>query len=230
MQERRSRKVCSSPASPPRSHRHVLREDLSRGSLLEALLTLWVPFHAALILSTVVLSVLAATASWQHHFHLSLVPHLTRDHQLYRLIAHHVAYANSSELLIGTLLLWQTCPGLERLFGTRKFAVSGLFPFSFFWRVHALTPFLAEFPRDDSGHVDGSRPGRPRLGMADLRRPVQHASVRPLRSRAGALVRPRTHPSARDPPITDDALHLALATSHIDWSRPCTTSASSTLS
>ncbi|TKA53164.1 hypothetical protein B0A53_04020 [Rhodotorula sp. CCFEE 5036] len=76
----------------------------------------------ALILSTVVLSVLAATASWQHHFHLSLVPHLTRDHQLYRLIAHHVAYANSSELLIGTLLLWQTCPGLERLFGTRKFA------------------------------------------------------------------------------------------------------------
>ncbi|GAA5954422.1 hypothetical protein JCM8115_004584 [Rhodotorula mucilaginosa] len=80
------------------------------------------PLSKALILSTVVLSVLAATASWQHHFHLSLVPHLTRDHQLYRLIAHHVAYANSSELLIGTLLLWQTCPGLERLFGTRKFA------------------------------------------------------------------------------------------------------------
>ncbi|KWU44648.1 hypothetical protein RHOSPDRAFT_33727 [Rhodotorula sp. JG-1b] len=80
------------------------------------------PLSKALILSTVALSVLAATASWQHHFHLSLVPHLTRDHQLYRLIAHHVAYANSSELLIGTLLLWQTCPGLERLFGTRKFA------------------------------------------------------------------------------------------------------------
>lgn len=70
------------------------------------------------------MSVLVAAVSWQHRVHLSLVPHLTRDHQLYRLASHHAAYANSSELLIGTLLLWQTGPALERLFGTRKFAVS----------------------------------------------------------------------------------------------------------
>ncbi|GAA5979768.1 hypothetical protein JCM10908_003037 [Rhodotorula pacifica] len=93
------------------------------------------PLSKALILSTVAISVLVAAASWQHHFHLSLVPHLTRDHQLYRLIAHHVAYANSSELLIGTLLMWQTSPGLERLFGTRKFA-------SFLVMVIALSTVL----------------------------------------------------------------------------------------
>ncbi|POY76021.1 hypothetical protein BMF94_0744 [Rhodotorula taiwanensis] len=86
------------------------------------------PLSKAIVLSTVALSVLAAAASFQHHLALSLAPHLTRDHQLYRLVTHHLAYANSSELLLGTLVLWQTSPGLERLFGTRKFAASDFLP------------------------------------------------------------------------------------------------------
>ncbi|BGP22200.1 hypothetical protein JCM10295v2_001078 [Rhodotorula toruloides] len=72
---------------------------------------------------TVACSVLAAVTSAQHLFHLPLVPHLTRDHQFYRLVAHHFVFANSAELLLGTLLLWQTSAEVERLFGTRKFAL-----------------------------------------------------------------------------------------------------------
>lgn len=77
----------------------------------------------ALLSVTVACSVLAAVTSSQHLFHLPLVPHLTRDHQFYRLVAHHFVFANSAELLLGTLLLWQTSAEVERLFGTRKFAV-----------------------------------------------------------------------------------------------------------
>ncbi|GEM09302.1 hypothetical protein Rt10032_c07g3319 [Rhodotorula toruloides] len=80
------------------------------------------PVSKALLTVTVACSVLAAVTSAQHLFHLPLVPHLTRDHQFYRLVAHHFVFANSAELLLGTLLLWQTSAEVERLFGTRKFA------------------------------------------------------------------------------------------------------------
>ncbi|BGP29401.1 hypothetical protein JCM10296v2_001140 [Rhodotorula toruloides] len=80
------------------------------------------PVSKALLTVTVACSIVAAVTSTQHLFHLTLVPHLLRDHQFYRLIAHHFVYANSAELLLGTLLLWQTSAEVERLFGTRKFA------------------------------------------------------------------------------------------------------------
>lgn len=51
-------------------------------------------------------------------------PHLTRDHQLWRLPIHHLVFANSSELFLGVLLLFYTSVPVERSFGSRKFAVS----------------------------------------------------------------------------------------------------------
>ncbi|KAJ8296500.1 DSC E3 ubiquitin ligase complex subunit 2 [Rhodotorula toruloides] len=81
------------------------------------------PVSKALLSVAVACSIVAAVTSTQHLFHLPLVPHLIRDHQFYRLLAHHFVYANSAELLLGTLLLWQTSAEVERLFGTRKFAV-----------------------------------------------------------------------------------------------------------
>ncbi|BGP05321.1 hypothetical protein JCM10049v2_001126 [Rhodotorula toruloides] len=80
------------------------------------------PVSKALLSVAVAYSIVAAVTSTQHLFHLPLVPHLIRDHQFYRLLAHHFVYANSAELLLGTLLLWQTSAEVERLFGTRKFA------------------------------------------------------------------------------------------------------------
>ncbi|GAA5907365.1 hypothetical protein JCM8208_007165 [Rhodotorula glutinis] len=76
----------------------------------------------ALILTSVVASVAAAITNTQHWFHLALHPHLSRDHQLYRLVAHPLVYANSAELFLGTLVLWQTSIAVERILGTRKYA------------------------------------------------------------------------------------------------------------
>lgn len=76
-----------------------------------------------MILTAVVATVAAAITASQHYFHLALSPHLSRDHQLYRLVAHHFVFANSAELFLGTLVLWQTSIGVERILGTRKYAV-----------------------------------------------------------------------------------------------------------
>ncbi|TNY20072.1 hypothetical protein DMC30DRAFT_398789 [Rhodotorula diobovata] len=80
------------------------------------------PLSRALILTAVVATVAAAITASQHYFHLALSPHLSRDHQLYRLVAHHFVFANSAELFLGTLVLWQTSIGVERILGTRKYA------------------------------------------------------------------------------------------------------------
>lgn len=56
---------------------------------------------------------------------MPLSPHLTRDHQLWRLVLHHFAFANSTELFLGVLLLFYTSIAIERLFGSLKYGVSG---------------------------------------------------------------------------------------------------------
>ncbi|GAA6056194.1 hypothetical protein JCM3770_004257 [Rhodotorula araucariae] len=80
------------------------------------------PLSRALIVTLVVTSTLAAVTANQHLFHLPLAPHLQRDHQVYRLVAHHLVFANSAELFLGVLVLWQTSMGVERVFGTKKYA------------------------------------------------------------------------------------------------------------
>ncbi|KPV77082.1 uncharacterized protein RHOBADRAFT_52037 [Rhodotorula graminis WP1] len=80
------------------------------------------PLSRALILTSAVASVAAAITNSQHWFHLALSPHLSRDHQLYRLVAHPLVYASSAELFLGTLVLWQTSIAVERILGTRKYA------------------------------------------------------------------------------------------------------------
>ena len=99
--------IISRPAPPPRTE-----------------LTSSLHSHTtALILTSVVASVAAAITNTQHWFHLALSPHLSRDHQLYRLVAHPLVYANSAELFLGTLVLYQTTIAVERILGTRKYAV-----------------------------------------------------------------------------------------------------------
>ncbi|BGP37425.1 hypothetical protein JCM10449v2_001331 [Rhodotorula kratochvilovae] len=96
------------------------------------------PSTAALLAILIVASTLAAVTASQHLFHLPLTPHLARDHQFYRLAAHHFVFANSAELFLAVLLLWQTSIGVERIFGTRKYA-------SFLAITTALSTFLSFF-------------------------------------------------------------------------------------
>ncbi|KAG2141683.1 hypothetical protein BD769DRAFT_1626204 [Suillus cothurnatus] len=42
----------------------------------------------------------------KHYLHLQLVPHMSRNHQYWRLLLHHTAFSNSSDLLIAEILLY----------------------------------------------------------------------------------------------------------------------------
>ncbi|GAA5871823.1 hypothetical protein JCM8547_003281 [Rhodosporidiobolus lusitaniae] len=80
------------------------------------------PLSKGLTVTLTVVSTLAAVTSSQHYFHLPLVPHLTRDHQFYRLLTCQFAFTNSSELFLVVLVLWYSSLAVERMWGTRKFA------------------------------------------------------------------------------------------------------------
>ncbi|RXK35291.1 hypothetical protein M231_07462 [Tremella mesenterica] len=56
------------------------------------------------------------------YLHLQLVPHITQYRQLWRIPLHPFAFANSTELLLGEILLHNVSRGIERSFGPRKFA------------------------------------------------------------------------------------------------------------
>ncbi|SGY69560.1 BQ5605_C004g03031 [Microbotryum silenes-dioicae] len=99
------------------------------------------PVSQGLISVICVASILAATTSTQHYFDLPLSPHLTRDHQWWRLLTHQIAFANSSELFIAALLLYFTSVPVERSLGSHKYA-SFLFA-SFFWStLLSLLPLI----------------------------------------------------------------------------------------
>lgn len=68
-------------------------------------------------------TLLAAATSRQYLFNVPLYL-LTRDLQLWRLMAHHLVFGNSSELFVGVLLLFYTSVPVERAFGSLKYGVS----------------------------------------------------------------------------------------------------------
>ncbi|WWD15788.1 hypothetical protein CI109_100212 [Kwoniella shandongensis] len=72
------------------------------------------------------------------YLHLQLVPHLTKYHQFWRIATHPLAFANSTELLMGELLLYNVGVGIERAFGSRKYASSVLVS-------SLLSTFIASF-------------------------------------------------------------------------------------
>ncbi|KAK4052145.1 hypothetical protein OIV83_002439 [Microbotryomycetes sp. JL201] len=80
------------------------------------------PVTRGLIVAVCGVSIAAAVVSRQYLFDVPLVPHLTRDHQLWRLALHHLAFTNSSDLFVSVLLLYYTSVPVERNFGSHKFA------------------------------------------------------------------------------------------------------------
>lgn len=58
----------------------------------------------------------------KHFCHLQLVPHISKYHQYWRLIASHLAFGASSDLLIALILLYNVAIPVERRFGSIKFA------------------------------------------------------------------------------------------------------------
>jgi len=83
-------------------------------------------FHHAgvtkgLMLIVGVASLLASLLDVKYYFHLQLIPHISRHHQYWRLLTHHLAFSNSSELFLGEILLYNVAVNTERMFGSLKF-------------------------------------------------------------------------------------------------------------
>ncbi|KAH8118396.1 hypothetical protein DFH11DRAFT_1502788 [Phellopilus nigrolimitatus] len=92
--------------------------------------------HAAvskgLMIGCAAASIVTSIFDIKHYLHLQLVPHLSRHHQAgfsfisipyyWRLFIHHIAFSNSSELLLAEILLYNISIPIERLFGSAKFA------------------------------------------------------------------------------------------------------------
>jgi len=73
-------------------------------------------------MAVAVSSVVVAIFDVKYNFHLQLVPHISRDHQYWRLIVHHSAFSNSSELFLWELILYNIGITIERQFGGVKYA------------------------------------------------------------------------------------------------------------
>ncbi|KAK9897263.1 hypothetical protein P389DRAFT_55154 [Cystobasidium minutum MCA 4210] len=66
-------------------------------------------------------SVIVSTFGRKYLCHLQLVPHITRDHQFWRLISQNLAFTSSIDLFVAILVLYNTSITLERRYGTAKF-------------------------------------------------------------------------------------------------------------
>ncbi|CAE6524072.1 unnamed protein product [Rhizoctonia solani] len=79
------------------------------------------PITKGLMIATGALSLIIGLADVRYYFHLQLVPHISRDHQYWRLLTNQLAFTNSSELLLGQIILYNVAVGIERTFGSHKY-------------------------------------------------------------------------------------------------------------
>ncbi|KAH9943193.1 uncharacterized protein BXZ73DRAFT_87581 [Epithele typhae] len=73
----------------------------------------------------------------KHYLNLQLVPHISKHHQYWRLLLHHLVCASSSDLLLTELLLYHAGIPVERAFGSVKYAS--------FFIISILTTMLLSF-------------------------------------------------------------------------------------
>ncbi|KAI5982669.1 hypothetical protein EDD15DRAFT_2512486 [Pisolithus albus] len=78
-----------------------------------------------LMMACALTSITAGVFDVKHYLHLQLVPHLSRHHQYWRLLTHHLAFSNSSDLFLAELLLYVVGVNIERQLGSFTI-VSGL--------------------------------------------------------------------------------------------------------
>lgn len=99
------------------------------------------PLTRTILYSFIAASLLASVSSTKHYFHVQLAPHLTQDHQFFRLLIFQSLYANSGEILFAALLLYQLRV-VERLFGSRKFGSVVLYAYGLTCTLAPLVLFL----------------------------------------------------------------------------------------
>ena len=85
------------------------------------------PVTRCLVYAVIATSILASITDTKHYFYIQVDPHLWRYHQFWRIFTHQLCYTNSTEVLFAAMSLYNMRV-IERLWGSRKFAVSLLPP------------------------------------------------------------------------------------------------------
>jgi hypothetical protein len=83
------------------------------------------PVSRALVVGIVLTSFLASLTDTKYYFWIDVRPHLLDYVQLWRLLTWQLCYTNSTEVLFAAMTLYNLRI-IERLWGSRKFAVRSL--------------------------------------------------------------------------------------------------------
>jgi hypothetical protein len=94
-----------------------------------------VPVTRSLVYTIILTSILVSVTDSKHLFYIQLDPHLLRYRQLWRMCVYQLCYTNSTEVFFGAMT-WYNMRVVERLWGSRRFAVSFHF-LVFFLRCRA---------------------------------------------------------------------------------------------
>jgi len=83
------------------------------------------PVTRSLVYGIVAASILASVTDTKHYFYIQVDPHLWRYHQIWRILTYQLCYTNSTEVLFAGMTVYNMRV-IERLWGSRKYAVSPL--------------------------------------------------------------------------------------------------------
>lgn len=88
------------------------------------------PVTRGLVLGLAATSIAASLFDAKHYFYILVDTHFLRYHQAWRVLLYQLCYTNSTEVLFASMTLYNMRV-VERMWGSRKYAVSFLFPFPF---------------------------------------------------------------------------------------------------
>ena len=81
------------------------------------------PVSRNLVFGIAAASLLVSITDTKYYFYIQIEPHLWQYHQIWRILIYQLCYTNSSEVLFAAMTLYNLRV-IERLWGSRKFAVS----------------------------------------------------------------------------------------------------------
>lgn len=84
-----------------------------------------VPVSRSLVFGIIATSFLVSVTDNKHYFYIQVDPHFWGYGQLWRVFVYQLCYTNSSEVLFAAISLYNLRV-IERLWGSRKFAVCSL--------------------------------------------------------------------------------------------------------
>ena len=80
------------------------------------------PVTRTLVVGLIASSIAASLFDVKHYFYISVGTHFVRYRQLWRALAYQLCFTNSSEVLFGSMALYNMRT-IEQLWGSRKYAV-----------------------------------------------------------------------------------------------------------